>query len=131
MRRLSAVAVMAATCLMALQARAASPFDGTYHGTTTPQWAGRGCGDATQSITIKIAGGTAWTHHHKLTGSVDSAGHLSLADGSGRATLIASIQGDQLQGTETVMVSPKKLRGFYTGDAADTQCTRLVSAERQ
>lgn len=130
MRHLPA-ALFAVSCLMTVPAWAASPFDGTYRGTTTPEWASRGCGNQQKSIEIEIAGGEGWTHHHKLTGEVDSSGHLSLSDAAGRSELTATIEGDQLHGTETVTASPKKLRGFYSGPDGETQCMRTVSAARQ
>ena len=108
---------------------AASAFDGTYSGTSSPEWAVQGCGTQQKSITIEVAGGEAWTHHHRMTGKVDGGGHLSMADGSGRSELTATIQGNSLTGTETIMASPKKLRGFYSGD--ETQCMRTLSAQRQ
>lgn len=108
---------------------ATSPFDGTYRGTSSPEWAVQGCGNQQKSITIEVAGGEAWTHHHHMTGRVDASGHLSMADDSGRSELTATIQGGNLTGTETVMASPKKLRGFYSD--GQTQCLRSLSAQRQ
>lgn len=108
---------------------ASSPYDGTYSGTSSPEWAVQGCGNQQKSITIEVSGGEAWTHHHRMTGRVDASGHLSMTDDTGRSELTATIHGGSLTGTETVMASPKKLRGFYSGD--NTQCLRTLSAQRQ
>lgn len=131
MRHLS-IALAAASCLLAVPAWAsasASPFDGTYSGTSSPEWAVQGCGNQQKPITIEIAGGEAWTHHHHMTGRVDGSGHLSMEDDSGRSQLTATIAGHSLTGTETVMASPKKLRGFYS--EGETQCLRALSAQKQ
>lgn len=128
--RASALVLAAVVVLAPAYVRAAGPsgFDGTYTGVGAPQWLIRGCGRGETSVTFEVKGGQAWTHHHHLEGTVDGAGNLTMQDDSGRAQLIGTIRGNAFTGTETVMKSPKKLRGFY--DNGETQCTLSVTATR-
>jgi hypothetical protein len=107
-----------------------SGFDGTYRGEAFPDQIVEGCGEASHAIKLEVEGNRIWVRHsHALTGTVDTAGEVSMQNSDASSNLTGSIQGDVLKATETTTRAPKKLQGFY--EDSNSTCTFAIRATRE